>query len=466
MEQKGYICVFAKAPESGKVKTRLRPAVGSDGASELALAFLQDTWATVKGLPWANAVIATTDASFVFEESGAPDIWLQGEGDLGARLERILRRALKTSPFAIAIGSDTPGLPRRFLEQARAALQEADAVIGPCEDGGFFLLGLRKSPRALLSGIPWSQSDTFSQTLANLKAAGMDVRILDAWFDVDRPEDLERLRMKMAAGEVSAPRTNDMLKRLAVGGTPHPGEFSAIIPILNERGLLPGLLAGLQGQVWIDEIIVVDGGSTDGTLEWLQQQDSVRTIQSPAGRGVQLNAGARAATGDALIFLHADCRLPADAGDLLRGALTHPRVAGGCFCVRFAQNAPRTLSLVAAGINLRTRLTRSATGDQGIFVRREVFERIGGFREWPLFEDVDLVQRIKAAGRFSVLPSPITVSARRHLRHGIFRTVCFIYALRVGFWAGIHPGKLANWYRHMGSGVSSPAKAPKEQRVA
>jgi rSAM/selenodomain-associated transferase 2 len=243
-------------------------------------------------------------------------------------------------------------------------------------------------------------------------------------------------------------------------------KLTVIVPVLDEIDHLPAALAALRRQSCVHEVVVVDGGSTDGTQEWLQKQDPVRVVQSPAGRGAQLNAGARAATGDTLIFLHADCLLPGDAGDLLRDALTQPRVAGGCFCVRFAQGRPRSLGLVAAGINLRTRLTRSATGDQGIFVRREVFEKIGGFRDWPLFEDADFARRMKSEGRFIVLPSPITVSARRHLKYGIFRTVFFIYALRMGFWAGIPPVKLANWYRHMGSGIGPPLESPKVQRVA
>ena len=457
MQQKGCICVFTKPPQAGKVKTRLNPAVGGDGAAELANAFLQDTWATVGGLPWARPVIATTAVSHVFAELGRPDVWLQGEGDLGARLERVLRRALKTSPFAIAIGSDTPGLPRRFLEQAFSALRDADAVIGACEDGGFFLLGLRKCPPGLLAGIPWSQRDTFSHTLAKLKAAGLDVRLLDAWFDVDQPQDLERLRAAITAGEVSAPRTKETLERLAVGKRrPHPVEFSIIIPVLNERECLPRTLAGLRGQDWIDEVIVVDGGSTDGTLEWIRQQCRVKLVASAPGRGIQLNAGAKAARGDTLVFLHADTRLPSNAGECLRSALGSPQVVGGCFCIRFDDGGPRLLSVVAAGINLRTVLTHSATGDQAIFARRSLFQDMGGFREWPLFEDVNFVGRLKRVGKFAVIRSRVTVSARRHVRCGVFRTVMLVYVLRLGFWAGISPFTLAPWYQASNAHLKPP----------
>lgn len=245
-------------------------------------------------------------------------------------------------------------------------------------------------------------------------------------------------------------------------------KVSVVVPVLDELEYLPATLAALQRQGWIHEVIIVDGGSTDGTREWLDRGGcgNTKIVHAQSGRGRQLNAGAAAATGDTLLFLHADCLLPRDAGDRLQDALSLHQVAGGCFRVKFAQKRPRSLSLVAAGINLRTRITHSATGDQGIFVRRKVFEKIGGFRGWPLFEDVEFVRRMKVDGRFLVVPSRITVSARRHLKHGVFRTVFFIYALRIGFWVGIPPLVLANWYRHTGAEMSAPLESPKEQRAA
>ncbi len=237
-------------------------------------------------------------------------------------------------------------------------------------------------------------------------------------------------------------------------------KVSVIIPVLNERDCLPESLAVLKDQNWIHEIIVVDGGSTDGTLEWLRQQIGVRIIEAPAGRGIQLNAGARAATGDTLIFLHADSRLPPDTGENLRRALEAPQVAGGCFCAQFASRRPRSLGIMAAGINLRTVLTHSATGDQAVFARRSVFEGIGGFREWPLFEDVDFVGRMKRVGGFVVIRSRVTVSARRHIHNGVFRTVILVYLLRLGFWAGVSPFTLARWYHPNSS--SKPRGVPED----
>jgi rSAM/selenodomain-associated transferase 2 len=375
-------------------------------------------------------------------------MWLQGEGDLGARLERILGRALSNSSFAIAIGADSPGLPAALLEQARSALQEADAVMGPCEDGGFYLLGLRKCPGGLLAGIRWSQADTFAQAFAKLRTAGLDVRLLDPWFDVDRPEDLTKLTAMMIAGKLCAPRTKEILKRLPAAEKPgHPLRCSVIIPVLNELQCLPQALADLERRDWVHEVIVVDGGSTDGTREWLGEQNIVTVVDAPPGRGIQINAGAKAASGDVLLFLHADCRLPCDAGEQVQKTLSSDSVLGGCFCVQFSESRPRPLELVATGINLRTRITHSATGEQAIFVRKRPFEKAGGCPDWPLFEDVELVRRVKKLGRFGVIRSRLTVSARRHLKDGVLRTVLFIYILRLAFWAGVSPFKLARWYQ-------------------
>jgi rSAM/selenodomain-associated transferase 2 len=232
-------------------------------------------------------------------------------------------------------------------------------------------------------------------------------------------------------------------------------KVSVIIPVLNELDCVPENLAALKGQNWIHEVIVADGGSTDGTVAWLRQQTGARLVEAPTGRGLQLNAGAQAATGDMFLFLHADCRLPADAGERLQSALDSHQVAGGCFGVQFASHEPRSLALVAAGINLRTALTHCATGDQAIFVRRGVFQEIGGFREWPLFEDVDFVSRMKRVGRVTVIRSRVTVSARRHIRDGVTRTVLLVYLLRLGYWVGVSPFTLARWYQGGGAHLRS-----------
>lgn len=229
--------------------------------------------------------------------------------------------------------------------------------------------------------------------------------------------------------------------------------LSIIIPVLNERETLPNTLAALSAQDRIYEVIVVDGGSADGTRQWLAQQPGIRVADSAGGKGIQLNAGARAASGDTFLFLHADCWLPRDARERVERALEKDSAVGGCFYAAFDSDRPRSLGVVAAGINFRSRITKTATGEQAIFIRRSIFEKIGGFPDWPLFEDVELVRRMKRLGSFAVIPSPVTVSARRHLACGVFRTVLLGFALRLAWWAGVPAKSLKKWFADVRPGL-------------
>jgi rSAM/selenodomain-associated transferase 2 len=222
--------------------------------------------------------------------------------------------------------------------------------------------------------------------------------------------------------------------------------FSVIIPVLNERACLPRTLDSVRVGLPGAEIIAVDGGCTDGSTEWLSQQHDVRLIDSIRGKGPQQNAGARTGTGDVLLFLHADCQLPAGASGQLERALLSPAAAGGAFFVRFEERRPLSLHVLSFFMNLRLRVLRRCFGDQALFVRREIFEEIGGFPEWPLFEDYELVRRTKRHGRFAVITSPITISARRFLEKGVWRTVLLVFALQAGYYMGLSPARLKQWF--------------------
>jgi rSAM/selenodomain-associated transferase 2 len=413
-------------------------------------------------------VLASTEERSLDGLYGQVEVWLQGEGDLGVRLENVVRRALRNHPYAIAIGADSPGLPAKFLEQARKALTRVHAVIGPCEDGGFYLLGLRNCPEGLLSGIPWSATVTCEETIAKIRAAGLAIQVLDPWFDVDTVEDLEKLDSLISSNQIRAPKTKIFLESYRPLREANPQiKCSVIIPTLNEREYLPQTLAAIEKQEWIHEVIVADGGSTDGTREWLAAQNFARLVDAPSSKGNQLNAGERVASGDVFLFLHADCQLPLDAGERMGSALQSPDVAGGCFQVRFDSGQTRPLKLVAAGINFRSRMAQEGTGDQGIFIRRSVFEQVGGCPDWPVFEDVELVRRIKKVAKFAILRSLLLVSPRRHLARGVFRTVLLIYWLRVAFWLGVSPFTLKKWFDDSRpTARSAPKSQPTAERLS
>jgi hypothetical protein len=140
------------------------------------------------------------------------EVWLQSEGDLGERLEKVLRLALKRREIVLAIGGDSPGLPAAYMERARQALKTADAVLGPSADGGFYLMGLKDCPVGVLDGIQWSHSTTLAATVHKLEQFGMKTVLIDPWFDIDGHEDLERLRRQLANDPTAAPKTAELLR--------------------------------------------------------------------------------------------------------------------------------------------------------------------------------------------------------------------------------------------------------------
>jgi rSAM/selenodomain-associated transferase 2 len=193
--------------------------------------------------------------------------------------------------------------------------------------------------------------------------------------------------------------------------------ISIIIPVLNEAGQI-GQLISRTRQTGADEIIVVDGGSSDGTPAAAAGAD--RVLSGSRGRARQQNAGAAAAEGDVLVFLHADCRLPAEALRQIEAALADPRCIGGCFRQQIDAAGVR-YRLLEAGNAWRVRALGWAYGDQGVFLRREVFEAVGGFPDVPFMEDLYLMKRLKSRGRFVLLPARLEVSARRWQQTGVVR---------------------------------------------
>lgn len=223
--------------------------------------------------------------------------------------------------------------------------------------------------------------------------------------------------------------------------------FSVIVPALDEEDEIVGALESAARALGPDaELIVVDGGSADRTAELAGRL--ARVVPSPPGRGRQLQSGAEAATGRVLLFLHADTRLDPNTGQAIRALLRDSRVVGGCsrFGVRPKPDGLGAYRWLELGINGRTRALRTATGDQAIFVTRTAFERLEGIGDYPLFEDVALVRGLRRLGRFQSLPSVARTSRRRWERSGFWRTVVVHWLLRVAFWMGVRPARLAEWY--------------------
>lgn len=221
--------------------------------------------------------------------------------------------------------------------------------------------------------------------------------------------------------------------------------LSVVVPTLNEARHIEACLASVWSQPHDGEVIVVDGGSDDATAV-LATPLATAVVPSVRGRAAQMNAGARTATGDALLFLHADSRLAPGAFDALHEALADPAVVGGTFTLRFDVDDP-LLDFYAWCTRFPLGVFRY--GDQGIFVRRATFDALGGFPELPIMEDVDFLARLRRRGRTALIPLPVTTSARRFERLGVVRQQLLNAAL-VGLYAlGAPPERLARWYENV-----------------
>ena len=219
--------------------------------------------------------------------------------------------------------------------------------------------------------------------------------------------------------------------------------LSVVIPTLNEADQIEHTLASVEAQAHRCEIIVADGGSIDATRDRIAGR--ARLVESGAGRARQMNAGAAQATGDVLLFLHADTHLPPDASQAIAAALADPAVEAGLFRLAFDQD---TLLLRFYSFCTRFPSPRLGFGDRGLFVRRGPFEALGGFPPIPIFEDLEMVWRLYRRGGLRFLPQPVVTSARRFARHGALRQQLRNAYLWLHYLAGTDPERVARLYRY------------------
>jgi len=219
--------------------------------------------------------------------------------------------------------------------------------------------------------------------------------------------------------------------------------ISVVVPALNEADGIVDVLRSAR-QPGVGEILVVDGGSQDATRSRAEAAAD-RVLSAPRGRAAQMNAGAAVARGDVLLFLHADTRLPVGFASAARGAIENGAI-GGRFDV-VLDGTHRLLPLIARLMNARSRLTGISTGDQAIFVRRDVFRELGGFPALPLMEDVEFTRRLRRRGALAALSLRVTTSARRWEENGVVRTILLMWTLRLAYACGVPAHRLARAYR-------------------
>lgn len=444
------LIVFSRYPKPGRTKTRLIPALGRKGAADLSRRMTAQTVARALRVR-AALPLNTVDVELSYAGEHArrmrrmflgPDqsvaLVPQDDGDLGERMYRVLSRAGRDGvERAVLFGSDIPELTADVMKEALENLTEADLVIGPAEDGGYYLVGagarlLSKNEddilRDIFSDIPWGTDAVCDVTMERAASYGLTTALLERLSDVDEPSDLPIW---------DAARS----RRYTV---PLNASISVIIPTKNEAAHIGETVSALGMHAGV-EVIVIDGFSTDDTSRRARKAGA-SVIYAPPPRARQLNRAAAAAWGDILFFLHADTAPPENFPGLIREALTRPNVAAASF----------SLGIRGTGWKLRW-VERNATrrsiskglpyGDQGICVGRELFFDAGGFREIPIMDDYEFIRRICRFGMVVTLPDSVLTSPRRWENLGLVRTTAINQAVILAYRLGVSPERLARWYR-------------------
>lgn len=429
---KKALIVFLKYPAPGRAKTRLVPALGSDGAAAMAAAMAGQTVAL------ARKAAARLNLDLEVRYTGAGrrhfSAWLgrdlryrpQRGANLGERMAQALARALDRCPAAVLIGADTPGAGPEHMEKALAALNEAPMVLGPVTDGGYWLIGLNRQGGArglpiLFEGVEWSTGRVLAQTMVQAARLGLTPHLIETLSDVDRPGDLGVWKAARRWGR----------------------DFSVVIPTLNEEANL-GRTIGRLAEAGQAELIVVDGGSTDRTRS-LARRLGARVFQTWPSRARQMALGAAQASRPNLLFLHAETVLPPQALEMAASALENENLALGAFAFGLDQ-AGRAWRWLERGVNLRSRLLGLPYGDQAFFMRARALEAAGGVPDLAIMEDYELARRMARRGEILIMPCPAQTSARRWQRLGLGRVTLVNLAIVVGYRLGLPPDRLARLY--------------------
>ena len=372
---------------------------------------------------------------------GSGDYEPQHGNDLGERLEQAVTNAFAQGvERVIVIGTDCPDLNADVLIHGFRALEHSDVVIGQAEDGGYFLVGLNQNHPELFRDITWSTEHVLEQTIAKARSLKCSISVLAKLTDVDHPEDLIACRRYPSEFAEVLPRN--------IRGT-----ISIIVPTLNEERTISETLAPLLATQDV-EVIVSDGGSTDDTVSKCRELGAT-VVAARKGRGPQMNAGAALASGEVLLFLHADTKLPINFPVVVKSILQRKCVAGA-FRLRVNSSNWR-LRWIERAANWRSRYLQMPYGDQGLFLSAQLFYQLGGFPNWPLMEDYELCRRLKRRGRIQLADETATTSARRWEKLGVCWTTLINQATIVGYHLGIPTKYLAQWYRARLQSSKSPA---------
>lgn len=413
------LILFAKTPAAGQVKTRIGTMVGLEQAAQIYETMLETILTATCGEGCWQRIIAIapeSDATW-FAGRNLPCIRQHGE-NIGARMGNSLAEGFKRGASqVIIIGSDIPELSKADIAAAFSRLDSETTVIGPSIDGGFYLFGAARQVQQqtvdlLHADIPWSTPQVLASVQTLCRQAARPLFLLPVKRDIDTHEDWLDYQAACAAPEIA---------------------ISIIVPTLNEELYLADCLRSLEHQCC--ERIVVDGGSSDNTLQ-IAKRAGVRILRyGVANRAKQMNAGAAIARGKLLLFFHADSRMTAGGISSMLSTMQDQRLIGGGFALAFFPPEP-FYRFLARGANLFCRITRMIFGDRGMFLRADQFWQLGGFPETVIMEDAALASSMRRAGKIVILPEVVRTSARKYAKEtklqAVYRTMWAYAAYRLG----------------------------------
>ncbi len=357
------LVVFARFPQPGRTKTRLIPALGAEGAARLHVHMIRRTMHRAGRLRGVGVELhhdGGSESDWRTMLAAPAGLRAQSDGDLGARLRNAFDHSFaRGDEIVVAVGTDCPFLERRVLNEAFAQLRRHDMVIGPAVDGGYYLLGLRRGVRSLFEGIDWGSERVFAQTLARAAEAGLDVHQLRLLRDIDTPDDLAAF----APGALLPGRRQRVSVVITVGSAEE--RVAAAIASARDRHDA--------------QVIVVDGGGGE-RCGAIAAAMGAEVIHASANRAKQMNLGARAATGDVLVFLCGDSMLPPGYVPAIHAALSRPGVIAGTVRLGVAGGGKHD-RLMATWARSQVRKLALHDDDQALFIRAREFQACGGFRE-------------------------------------------------------------------------------------
>ena len=449
------ILIFSRFPVPNQAKTRLIPFLGPERAARLHRRMTEHAVQTARMVLKASK---TNDTGIIIFTTGAPQkhfrAWLghdlqyasQSSGDIGSRMQSAFKLAFRRgAKRVILMGCDIPCLNSEILLQALDALRSHDVVLGPANDGGYYLIGMKHNYPEMFTAISWGTEYVCDQTRNAINKLGLTFVETDPQSDVDRPEDLPLI--------LNDPNFEGLFTKKPL--------LSVIIPTYNEEAVLAHTLKRI-GCADNTEIIVADGGSTDATHE-IAEKAGAKLLKVQTGRAHQMNAGAAVAKGRMLLFIHADTLPPDSYADLIRRVLADPSIVAGAF--RFRTDSSRTaMKIIELGANIRSAIFRTPYGDQGLFMEKRVFEEIGGFAPLPIMEDFDIVRRLCRRGPVITHREAAITSARRWLQLGVLRTTIINQLMIAGFISNVPTHVLERFYRK-NSNIGKKVMPKKERPI-